>query len=221
MIKINLLGDASGADNSNKVQLALYCGSLALCLVVFYFVQSSYSGSLGELNDRVQQLQDELKKRQKVTAEVRDYEQKQADYNAKLLVVATLKKNKSGPVRVMDDLNMALPEKAWLSEIRESAGIFYISGKALDHHTISEFMRELERSDYFDEARNQLIKKTDHEGVRISEFSFQAGVRYSGKHLTVEELNEKAGSESDKKVLLIEQSEWLAALPKWSSKLDG
>ncbi|MCO6429283.1 MAG: PilN domain-containing protein [Deltaproteobacteria bacterium] len=180
MIKINLLGDQESANSSAQLQIGLFIGSLAICFAVFFGVNYWFSGQLEELNNTATRLQAELQKKQRITAEVREYEAKKDDYNRKLLVIATLKKNKTGPVRVMDDLNGAIPERAWVTEIKEDNGIFKVSGKALDNQTISSFIRELDKSDYFGEVGREIIKLAEHEGVKIREFSFEAEVRYAG-----------------------------------------
>lgn len=181
MIKINLLGDNTAVDNSGKLIIAGFLGSLAACLIAFYCVQSSLDSSLAELEVKSQSLQNELNRVQKTTKEVRELEARKAEYSAKLLVIAMLKKNKLGPVHVLDDLNNALPEKAWLTEVKEKDGAFTVSGRALDNQTVAAFIRELEKSDYFGEQSNQVLKQVDKDGVKIKEFSFQSKIFYGGK----------------------------------------
>ena len=181
MIKINLLGDNTSVDNSGKVQLFSYFASLAAFLVVFYFLDSSLSSEIAEQEIRKQSLNSELIRVQKTTKEVRELEAKKAEYNAKLVVIAMLKKNKMGPVRVLDDLNTAIPERAWLTEIKESEGSFNIIGRALDNQTVASFIRELEKSEYFGEQSNQILKQVEQEGVKLKEFSFQTKIFYGGK----------------------------------------
>lgn len=180
MIKINLLGDTTADDNTAKLQIIGYVASLILCLGIFYLLQSSINTSVQEMTDKTQDLKNELARYQKITKEVKDLETKKAEYNSKLAVIATLKKNKLGPVRILDDLNIALPEKAWITEMREESGTLQIIGQSLDEQTAASFIRALEKSDYFGEGSNEILKLVDKDGVKIREFSFKTPISYAG-----------------------------------------
>lgn len=198
MIKINLLGEESVSDQSGKIAIAMYLGSIALLCLVFYFVQSTLSGQVEELNAKTQNLENELARVEKITREVKELEKKKDEFNSKLLVIAMLKKNKLGPVRVLDDLNNAMPEKAWLTDIKEKEGSFTIAGRSLDEQTFSAFIRELGKSDYFGEQSNQNIKKYEKDGVTIKEFSFDTRIFYGGK-LAAEQAAEIQAAQGDGK----------------------
>ena len=126
-------------------------------------------------------LDSQLKKLKEVTKEVRELEAKKAELRDKLAVIAKLKISKVGPVRVMDDLNKALPERAWITSIKERQGSLSIAGMALDDQTIAGFMRDLEASDYYDTVDLVQSRKTPWKGGKISEFSLEAKINYAGK----------------------------------------
>lgn len=180
MIKINLLGDETVIDHSNRYVALAYLCSIAVALLVFFGMYTSVGSSIADLTEQRDLLEKEIARLQRITKEVQDLEKKKDEYHSKLLVIATLKKSKAGPVRVMDDLNVALPEKAWLSEVKENTGVFSIIGRALDDQTIASFMRDLEKSDYFDKVDPVEIKLMDMEGVKVKEFSVQAAISYTG-----------------------------------------
>jgi type IV pilus assembly protein PilN len=184
MIKINLLGTSTVIDYTGQYIVAGFVASVLASLGVFYMLLSSTSAAIDELNTKTQSLQSELAHVQKITKEVKDLETKKAEFNRKLVVIAKLKKNKLGPVRVLDDLNMALPEKAWLTEVKEQDNSLQITGRALDNQTVATFIRELEKSDYFGERSNEILKQIDQDGVKIKEFSFLTKIYYAGKTAT-------------------------------------
>lgn len=184
MIKINLLGDSTTINYSAHYIIAGYIASLLICLGIFYHLNSSIAVEIEELTTKTKRLQGELARVQKVTKEVRDLEAKKAEYNRKLVVIAKLKKNKAGPVRVLDDLNQALPEKAWLTEVREQDSSLKITGRALDNQTFAAFIRELEKSEYFGERSSEVLKQIDVDGVKVKEFSFLTKIYYAGKTVT-------------------------------------
>lgn len=149
MIRINLLGDSTVVDATAKVWLAGYIASVVLSLGLGIFVYTSWNAEVSELTKEQSDLQAQLDGLLKQTKTVRELEQKKARLTEKLRLIATLKKSKVGPVRVLDDLNMALPEQVWLRGISEKGGKLKIKGRALANQDIAQFMQKLESSDYF------------------------------------------------------------------------
>lgn len=181
MIKINLLGDQESAETSNFLYISGYLGSLAIVLVVFFFLYISASTTVAELSKEKAGLEAELATLQATTKDVKDLEKMRLDLNNKLVVIARLKKSKSGPVRVLDDLNIAIPERSWVLEIKEAGGTMKINGQALDNQTIATFMQRLDASDYFDTVDLVETKQTEDRGVNVYSFTLQTKVNYAGK----------------------------------------
>ncbi len=183
MIKINLLGEEVVESNSGILIVAGYVASLVVLLGVFFLMQSSVSRSIADLTAEKQSLESQLAKLKEVTKEVRLLEQKREELKNKLTVIATLKRNKSGPVRVMNDLNEFLPDRAWIGEIREKDNQMRIQGVALDNQTVSTFAKGLHSSDYFPSVELVETRNLNYKGVTVKEFILQARVRYLGKIL--------------------------------------
>lgn len=199
MIKINLLGEVKEVDNTIKLQVAGFAGTLVVLLLAFYFLYSSTSSQFEDLTERKAQLNTEINQLKKVTNEVRELEKKRQDLQDKIIVIAKLKKNKLGPVKLLDDLNQALPEKAWLREMRESSGTLKSTGLALDNQTIATFMKNLEKSEFFlsvdlVETRQQMLQ-----GVNMKLFTIQSNISYAGKFaLALQAAEAKAKEEKEK-----------------------
>ena len=181
MIKINLLGDEETANHSGVLWIAGYFTSLVACLVVFFFLNSLISSSIASLDSQVKTQENQLSKLRAVTKEVKDLENKRKELRDKLAVIATLKRSKAGPVRVMDHLNMALPERAWITQIQEQEKVLKIHGFALDNQTIANFMKGLEASEYFGGVDLIETKQVKWKGAGIKQFTVQAKVSYVGK----------------------------------------
>lgn len=181
MIKINLLGDEAVADNKSKLIVGAYVASVVALCLVFYFIHGQVASKIERLTLDSETKELELKKWQKITKDVKDLEAKEAEYNHKISVIANLKKSKIGPVRVLDDLNKAIPERSWLTEIKEDTGLMRIDGKALDNQTIALFMKDLEASDYFESVDLGETRQTEDRGVKIKAFTLSANIDYAGK----------------------------------------
>ena len=182
MIKINLLGEKITTDRSGALILIGYVASVVVLAGIFLYLNAGISAEIADRASQVQRLEAQLNKLKNTTREVRELEAKRSQLRDKLAVIATLKRNKLGPVRAMDDLNSALPERAWITEVRETTeNIFRVMGKALDNQTIAQFMTGLGGSDYFREVELVEAKQNEWNDARIHEFILQAKVNYAGK----------------------------------------
>ena len=181
MIRINLLGDDTVRDNTGQLVLAGYGASVVLFLLIFATMQHFMNSGIKELVAKQQELQTELDRLTKITVEVRDLESKEKEYNEKLLVIGRLKKSKTGPVRVLDDLNKAIPERAWLTGMKEQGGVLRLEGRALDNQTIAVLMKDLDTSTFFDAVDLVETKQIeDNKGVKFKEFVLSTNVSYTG-----------------------------------------
>ena len=181
MIRINLLGDDTVRDNTGQLVLAGYATSVVLFLLIFAAMQHFLNSGIKELAAKQEELQTELDRLTKITVEVRDLESKEKEYNEKLLVIGRLKKSKTGPVRVLDDLNKAIPERAWLTGMKEQAGVLRLEGRALDNQTIAVLMKDLDISTFFDAVDLVETKQIeDNKGVKFKEFVLSTNVSYTG-----------------------------------------
>ena len=137
MIKINLLGEEVDRSGLYLLQLIGFLGMIALTLGGCYLMKSGKSNHLAELKDEKSQLEIKLARLKKQTKEAEDLEEKKQFLKDKLTTIATLKANKYGPVRMMDDINGAIPERAWLKEITEKNRDLILTGVALDNQTVA------------------------------------------------------------------------------------
>jgi type IV pilus assembly protein PilN len=180
MITINLLGDDRVRSASGKLLIFGYAASIIFFFAIFFFTYQGTSSSITKLTQDQDELEERLNKLKQTTKEVHKLEDMQNELKSKLSVIATLKKSKRGPVRVLDDLNNALPEKAWITEINEHDGVLSVSGFALDNPTIAQFLRDLDLSDYFEDVELGETKNAEREGITIKAFTINSKVNYSG-----------------------------------------
>ena len=192
MIKINLLGDDTAIDYSHYFWIGGYVSSLAIFIGAFFLVYSAVKSDIDDLTTEVAELDKQLVRLQEETKEIKALDKKKQDLNNKLAVIAKLKRSKLGPVRVLDDLNLAIPERSWLLEIKETGGVFRIVGHAIDNQTIANFMKELESSDYFETVDLIETKQVVTRQVKMSKFTLQTQVNYAGKIVVASDEEEEA-----------------------------
>jgi type IV pilus assembly protein PilN len=166
MIRINLLPfkEAQRAIGRRQ-QLSAAVLSVAVALLVMIVPYMLQGRKLSRLQGDIDQLTVEIAKLDQQAREVRDLDKKRAELQAKLKVVDDLKQKRVGPVRILEDLSSAAPEKLWLVDFADANGSATITGLALDNQTIATFMRQLETSRYFYDV--DLVETSQSEPVRI------------------------------------------------------
>lgn len=189
MIRINLLPLKEvqrALDRRRQVSIALLSLTVAvLAMVVPYVLQGI---EMSRIEREIEALDAEVAKLNQQAREVRELERKRADLRAKLKVITDLQSRRVGPVRMLEDLSAATPEKLWIADFTDSAGQATITGMALDNQTIATFMRQLQSSKYFFDV--DLVEATENvpargspegqSGIVFKKFVVKARLDYTG-----------------------------------------
>lgn len=167
MIHINLL-PVKEAQRAIGRRQQLSVGVLALTLAVLvmvipYILQGH---TMARLDAEIEQLRAEVKKYEEQTREVRDLDKKRKELQAKLKIIEDLNQKRVGPVRILEDLSSATPEKLWLVDFTDANGLATITGLALDNQTIATFMRQLQSSKYFFDV--DLLETSQSEKLKVT-----------------------------------------------------
>lgn len=121
--------------------------------------------------------ENELLQLRKAIGEVDHFKKLQSELQEKLSILETLKQGKTGPVRLLDSLSSALPEKLWLTSFKESGGTVNIGGLGMSEETVAVFMRNLEESPYFRNVELQVTEQTSlSDGPRLQKFELSCAV---------------------------------------------
>jgi len=179
MIKINLIGDKSSSDYSAHFQIAIFVLAIASTILFCWTYSGHLDYSLAYSKQADSILRNQLTELKKETKTVRDLEKKREALKAKLRVIEDLKARKIGPVRILDDLNSAIPEKSWLIEVKDKNGILRIDGIALDNQTIADFVKQLQKSPYFPRVDLLEARQEEVRGVKMKRFAISAKISYS------------------------------------------
>lgn len=175
MIRINLLPvRAVQKQEQLRGQLVV----LALCLILtcvgcvaFYM---SMSMKIEDQKTEISQKHQKIAQLRKAIGEVGKFKKLQKDLRGKLEILATLKKNRSGPVRLLDELNHSLPAKLWLTKFVQHGKNITIRGVGIDEETVAHFMRSLEQSPYFANIHLKVTERMGKKGVKLQKFALSA-----------------------------------------------
>jgi type IV pilus assembly protein PilN len=184
MIRINLLPvRVSKKKVAGKQQLILLAGVILAGYVANFVWASARASDLEARMTKIRKLQDEISQLDRIIGEVKNIKDQQAALREKLDILAQLRANRSGPVRVLDALATVTPKRLWLTKMEEKAGAITFTGAASTIDDVSEFMSALKGNPHFTTV--ELLKTsaatTPNKGLEYVEFSLTAGVTYAPK----------------------------------------
>jgi type IV pilus assembly protein PilN len=150
MIRINLLPvRAAKKREFGRQQIVLLVLILIIAAIGNYFWYSNVDGQLVALDQQISRTRAEIAQLEKTIGEVKSIKEDKKALEDKLKILDTLKKGRSGPVRVMDDLASIIPPKVWILEYSETAGAVAMSGRASSYEDLSAFSKKLKESKHF------------------------------------------------------------------------
>ena len=181
MIRINLIPAAEAQQAEGRRQevagLALAFGTAALLFVLAHTWQHARMSSAEREIGRLVQ---ELASIQGSYLDVTRMEQQKKELRERLRVIGELEARKVGPVRVLEDLSGASPDKLWLTEFTETGGVLKLVGVGVDEQTVADFLRKLGTSTYYRGVDLDETSLVDQDGVKHKKFSIRATVNYLG-----------------------------------------
>lgn len=183
MIRINLLPVRQTRKlEALRREMAL-AGVLAAAVVGgCLFVWAGLEIRLTSVKRENEKLDAEIAKLAEDVKRVDEMEKYKAELQRKLEVIDSLRAKKSGPAHMLEELALAAPEKLQLMRVVETGGAVTIEGAAVSNEIISQFLRALEASDYFEAVYLQNIEassgkaaqKQSSASVVVKEFALTA-----------------------------------------------
>lgn len=183
MIRINLLPvRVSKKKAAGKQQLVLFAVLVLAGWVGNFLWAQTRAADLATREAKVRKTREEIAQLDRIIGEVKNIKDQQAALREKLEILAQLKANRSGPVRVLDALATLTPKRLWLTKIDERGGSATLTGQAATIDDVSGFMSALKASPHF--ARVELGKTTaakQKDKLELVDFTLTAQVVYAPK----------------------------------------
>lgn len=179
MIRINLLpaeeAHRAAGQRREKATGILVVGGIAALLVTAHVWQQARimaaQHQLASVNDQIAALQGAY-------GQVLKMEQQKTELREKLKVIGELEAKSAGPVRALEELSGATPDRLWVTEFTESGGNVKITGFGIDEQTVAEFLRRLGGSSTFRGVDLSETSQDDKSGVKQKKFVITAQVAY-------------------------------------------
>ena len=177
MIRINLLPFRAARKKENiRRQVSIFFLSVILVGAIMFLIWWMKSQELSSLQERKQHVEAELATYQETIKKIESLEKQIAEITKKLNVIKELEEQKTGPVRLLDQVAMAVPkDKLWLTEFVEKEGRLTLTGTAMDNETVSLYMTELEKADLITDVgfKSAKTRTIADQKLRVSDFSLE------------------------------------------------
>jgi type IV pilus assembly protein PilN len=171
MIRINLLPvKAARKKEMLRGQLIIVLLSIIIVLVGCAGVYAALQARISAEKKEIAGIEAEIGQLKKTIGEVAHFKKLQAALREKLDVLDKLKEGKNGPVHILDELSLAIPDRVWLTSFKESGGSVSISGLGINEETVATFMQDLEASPYFKDVELQVIEQTSQGTLKLQKF---------------------------------------------------
>ena len=152
MIKINLLGDEEQKPINSLLSIIAFGASVVLTLTMLMLYQWYVTSDLVDIKNRIQISEVQLNTLQQKTKEVDNLKKTKEELENITLAIAILRRSQQGPVRLLDDINQATPERIWITAIDSKVDRMKMTGLAIEDGEISDLIKKLRTSSLIPEA---------------------------------------------------------------------
>jgi len=161
MIRINLLESERAASSKPKAAAAgsatggggsgigpyvpLLAGLIVAALGCGYFFMAM-TAEIDDTNARIVSAKAEVAKLQLEKAKKEELERKRKSFQNQVNLIERLKAEQGGPVRMLDEIQKALPDFVWLTKMDQAGSTLKITGEASNNNAIADFLSNLQRA---------------------------------------------------------------------------
>jgi type IV pilus assembly protein PilN len=171
MPRINLL---PWREELRKQKRAEYLAILGICAAIAaaaWFAVHLYFAELIEYQtQRNGFLRAEIKKLDKKIAEIKALEKERDNLIARMKAIETLQTSRPLIVHLFDELVTTLPEGVYLNEISQKGKRVTIKGVAQSNARVSNYMRNVEASEWLKDPKLRIIETRSQGSRRVSDF---------------------------------------------------
>ena len=175
--RINLLPHREMRRKQQQQHFLVMLGVVvAMGAAIWFGVHTYLDGVLTNQQARNKYLEEEIVKIDKEIAEINKLKEQIAALLKRKQVVETLQSNRSEVVHLLDQLVRQLPDGMYLKAIKQQGTKVTISGYTQSQARVSTLMRNLESSQYLQNANLVEIKSVSMSGQRLNEFTMNIDV---------------------------------------------
>lgn len=174
MTRINLLDwRAQKREQRKKQFVALLIAGVLVAAAIFGSGYLGMQGALDNQEARNAYLKQEIVEVDRKIKEIEELERVKNNLLSRMRVIEELQASRSATVHFFDEIVNTLPEGVSLTSIKQSGTAVTIEGTAESNGRVSTYMKNLEGSQWFRDPRLVVIKTSDKNALRRSDFTLQ------------------------------------------------
>lgn len=174
MARINLLPWREEQRNQRKKEYLTIVGICAgIAILVWGAVHWHFNERIEYQDSRNQFLQAEIAKLDVKIKEIKELEKEKDRLLARMKAIETLQTSRPIIVHIFDELVDSLPEGVYLKEVAQKGQQIVIKGVAQSNARVSNFMRNVETSDWLKNPSLDVIQTSTEDGRRIANFTLK------------------------------------------------
>lgn len=174
MPRINLLPWREELRRQKRAEYLTILGITAAVAAAVWFAIHLYFQELIEYQEsRNAYLQAEIKKLDKKIEEIKQLEKEKESLIARMKAIETLQTSRPIIVHLFDELVSTLPDGVYLKEVSQSGDSVTIKGVAQSNARVSNYMRNVESSEWLKDPKLSIIQTKSESGRRIADFTLK------------------------------------------------
>lgn len=170
MIRINLL---SVDRERRRKGIALTFGTSAQHLTIVCSVILVIAGGVcgwryrqiwkesKDIDTQIAAAQQETSRLHSIIEQVRQFEQRKAQLQQRVVLIEQLRKSQTGPVHMLDQISRALPQMMWLTALKQTGTDVVIDGRCTTLTALSDFVANLQATGYFNRSVEIISTQTE------------------------------------------------------------
>lgn len=179
MIRINLLPVRAAKKKDLGLKQLVLLGLLVVgALLGNYYWWASVDSTLESTKSQIVKLEQDIAQLDKIIGEINEISKQKKALEEKLSVLEKLRKGRSGPVRMLDELATVMPEKVWITTIDEKGGAMVIKGGAMTNEDLADLMKALKKSPFFSEPSLKKSVQSRKQGAQV-DFELTCKINYA------------------------------------------
>ena len=156
MIRINLLAVERSRSKKSRVLIpAAHRVTIGASLILIATILGigwwflSLRQRSAQLDQDIAKAEAETIQLRSVLAQVQKFEARKAQLTQRVTLIEQLRRGQSAPVHVIDEISRSLPDRLWLTELKQVGSDFTISGYTASLPSLSDFVANLEATKWF------------------------------------------------------------------------
>ncbi len=172
MARINLRSWREEARAEDQRQFLVAIIGFAIVGVLYVFMADRIAGGWIETQEaRNEYLAAEIGNLEEKIQEIEKLKEKRDQLVERMRVIQELQGNRPVIVHIFDELVRQLPDGVYLTSVSSEDDVVSLTGAAESNNRISSLMRQLDKSDWFDEPNLTSVKADDQEGATANLFN--------------------------------------------------